>query len=192
MWLGRVLSTPLPNENVVFYLRRHWFTFFLETVHYLLLLAIPLVFAWVVSTYLPERWLFFFDGGLKEILIKLVVSIYYFAIWVFFCTSWIDFYLDVWLVTNERIIAIEQRGLFNRIHNELHLSRVEDVTCEVKGVFATLFNYGDIIIQTAGMEQNSIFREVPNVYKINEQIIKLADTWRKNNTSNTIRQSHKS
>ncbi len=180
MWLDRILSSPLPNERVILYLRRHWFTFFIEVIRYLLLLLIPLLFAWLVNKYLPERWFFLFDGGLKEIIIELSLSIYYFGIWVFFWTSWTDFYLDVWIVTNERIIAVEQRGLFNRSRSELRLSRVEDVTCEVKGLFATLFHYGDVTIQTAGMEQNSIFRKVPQAYAVTEQIVKLVDSWRKN------------
>ncbi|MFH1112031.1 MAG: PH domain-containing protein [Patescibacteria group bacterium] len=179
MWLDQVLSSPLPGEHVIFYLRRHWFTFFLELLKYLLLLVVPVLLALVFIRYLPDRWEILFNGELTEILVKLAVSIYYLGVWVFFWTAWVDYYLDVWLVTNERIISIEQKGLFNRFRSELRLSRVEDATTEVKGVFPTMLHYGNIIVQTAGMEQNTIFRNVSDPYQVAEKIIKLTDGWHK-------------
>jgi len=179
MFLGKILPNPLPGEHVVYFLRRHRFTFFTKLLEYFLLLAVPLVVAWVFLTYFPEQWESLFGSGLSEVLLKLGASIYYLGVWVFLWTDWVDYYLDVWIVTNERIISVEQKGLFNRFRSELRLSRVEDVSTEVKGFFATILHFGDVTIQTAGMEQNAIFRMVPRPYQVSEGIIKLTNSWRK-------------
>ena len=44
-----------------------------------------------------------------------------------------DYYLDTWIVTTERIISIEQKGLFERTASELDLISVQDATAEVHG-----------------------------------------------------------
>lgn len=179
MFLGKILPNPLKGEHIVYFLRRHQFTFFTELVRYALLLLVPLALAWAFINYFPEQWQSLFGGGLSEVLLKLGASIYYLGVWVFLWTSWVDYYLDVWIVTNERIISVEQKGLFNRFRSELRLSRVEDVSTEVKGFFATILHFGDVTIQTAGMEQNAIFKNIPQPYKVSEGIIKLTNNWRK-------------
>ncbi len=178
MWFSKVLSSPIPGEHVIFYLRRHWFTFGVDTFKYLLLMVFPIATWLFLKHYVPDSFEAIFNDGLREMMIKLGLSIYYLGIWVFFWTVWVDYYLDVWLVTNERIISIEQKGLFSRSRNELRLSRVQDVTSEVKGIVATVLHFGDVTIETAGMEQNSIFRNVPNAYNVAEQIIKISRGWR--------------
>lgn len=184
MWFGKVLSSPLPGEQVILSLRRHWITFIIDAFKYLLLIIFPAVIWWVLVNYLPDRFEEIFNSGLTEMLIKLGISIYYMGVWVFFWTVWVDYYLDVWIVTNERIISVEQKGLFNRSRNELRLGRVQDVTSEVKGMLATILHYGNVTIETAGMEQNSIFRNVPNAYGVAEQIIKISRNWRETHHDN--------
>ncbi|MFH1867289.1 MAG: PH domain-containing protein [Patescibacteria group bacterium] len=179
MWLGKVLPSPLPGEHIIFFLRRHQFTFHIQLVIHLLFLITPLLLAWIFINYLPEQWQALFNGALTEVFIKMAASIYYLGVWVFFWTAWVDYYLDVWLVTNERIISVEQKGLFNRLRSELRLSRVEDVTTEVRGILPTVLHFGDITIQTAGMEQNAVFKSVPQPYKVAERIIKISNNWRK-------------
>ena len=179
MFLAKILPAPLKDEYVVYFLRRHQITFYAELFRYALLLVVPLALAWVAVRYFPEQWESLFGDGLSSVVLKLSASIYYLGVWVFLWTSWVDYYLDVWIVTNERIISVEQKGLFNRFRSELRLSRVEDVSTEVKGFIATILHFGNITIQTAGMEQNAIFRNVPQPYKVSEEIIKLTNSWRK-------------
>lgn len=78
--------------------------------------------------------------------------------------TFIDLYLDVWVITNKRILNIEQFGLFSRTEAEHQLSVIQDVTTEVHGIFATMLNYGDVQIQTASESQGVIFRQIPEPY----------------------------
>jgi uncharacterized membrane protein YdbT with pleckstrin-like domain len=61
-----------------------------------------------------------------------------------------SYYLDVWIITTERIIDIEQHGLFHRAVSEIAVERVQNVTVETPGFLATMLGFGNVKIQTAG------------------------------------------
>ena len=144
----------------------------------MMLLAAPPAVAWLVLKLLPSLWDRLFNGALTEALVMLAVSLYFLAIWLFFWNAWVDYYLDVWLVTNERIVSLEQRGLFNRTVAELRLSRVQDVAAQTKGLASTVFNFGEVRVQTAGEESNFVFHQVPHPYEVAEKAMRLADDWK--------------
>jgi uncharacterized membrane protein YdbT with pleckstrin-like domain len=109
----------------------------------------------------------------------LFASLYYLSVYLFFYVQFLDFYLDMWIVTNDRIVDIEQHGLFHREITELDLYRIQDATATVKGFFATIFQYGDVNIKTASSNTNIIFMNIPNPNYVREQLIKMADEDRK-------------
>jgi len=94
-------------------------------------------------------------------------------IWIFFFLIWIDYYFDVWIITNLRIVNIEQKGLFNRSVSEMDFGRIQDVTAEVIGIIPTFFNYGDVFIQTAAETERFLFRQVPDPYHIKDVLMQL-------------------
>ncbi len=82
------------------------------------------------------------------------------------------YYLDCWIVTDERTIHTELRALFNRILSSVPHHRVQDITVEVHGVFPTLLRYGNLQIQTAGRFHEFIFKQIPEPYETKEAIFK--------------------
>ena len=90
-----------------------------------------------------------------------------------------DYYLDVWIVTTKRVLNIEQTGLFARVVSELRLYRVQDVTSTVKGVVETLFDFGDVEIQTAGEKTRFLFEEIPHPNRISKSILELSEIERR-------------
>lgn len=87
----------------------------------------------------------------------------------------LDFYFDVHIVTDTRIVDIDQNRLFHRQINELSLEDVEDVSVILKGFLGTIFSYGSVEIQTAGSKPNFIFDDVPNPREVSQLILDLAD-----------------
>jgi hypothetical protein len=83
------------------------------------------------------------------------------------------YYLNIQIITNERIVDITQRSLIHHTTSELHLSRIEDVTAEVSGVFGTLLDYGHVYVQTAGETERFIFHQVPNPQALVKLILDL-------------------
>jgi uncharacterized membrane protein YdbT with pleckstrin-like domain len=65
------------------------------------------------------------------------------------------------IVTDRNITQVIQRGLFNRQVSELPMANVEDITADQKGLIATLFNYGEVRVETAGEQNNFRFNYCP-------------------------------
>ena len=88
---------------------------------------------------------------------------------------WTDYYLDVWMVTDKRVIDIEQKGFFHRQTSVFRIERIQDVTVETHGIVATLLNFGDIHVQTAGEGQEFIMRGIANPKYVRRVILRQQD-----------------
>lgn len=156
------------NEEILIVIHRHWFN--ILTHFFVILLMIILLFGSYFLTAI------LFDDFSEQTLLNLTAfirSLFLTFLWLLFFAVWIDYYFDVWIVTSERIINIEQKGLFNRVVSELELEKIQDVTTDVRGIIPTFLNYGHLLIQTAGERERFIFRNVPDPYKIKDAIMKL-------------------
>jgi len=169
------LPNARPGEKVQIFLRRHWLTPLEIILHTVLLLGIPLIGIWYFNELL-STWL---AKPIAGPFIMLGLSLYFFATWLFAFMEYVDYYLDVWIVTNERIINIEQKGLFTRVASELHITAVEDTTSEVKGIVATFLDFGNVHIQTAGERTRFIFKSVPHPEKVKEHVVALIEAAKK-------------
>ena len=162
-------------EKVIFVLHRHPITFIPIIFLFIILLLVPVAVYFLISTIYPSL---LFKAPIFQLGV-LLGSIYYLSIYLFFYAQFIDFYLDIWIVTNDRIVDIEQNNLFNRTITEVDLFRIQDVTTNVEGVFPTIFKYGVVDIKTASINTNIQFKNVPNPNHVREQLIRLADEDRK-------------
>lgn len=160
------------NEKIVFLIRHHWFIVFKIIIFYLFLALIPVLGYYLINRFVPE-FLDQLSQDLPNLILILSLSAYYLLIILFFFYSWLDYYLDIWIITNKRVIDIEQKGFFSRVVAEHKLSRIQDVSSEVHGFFPTIFHYGEVKIQTAGEEQLFIFEEVPHPSELSRKIHEL-------------------
>ena len=94
-----------------------------------------------------------------------------FAFFIF----WTDYVLDIWIVTNKRIIDIEQIGLFKRETSSVRLENIQDVTCNIHGLIPTILHYGEINLQTSGTEKEFILKHAASARKAKELIMRLHD-----------------
>lgn len=94
-------------------------------------------------------------------------------IWIISFLIWIDYYLDVWIITDKRIVNIEQKGLFSRFISELELEKIQDISTDVRGVIPTFLNYGDLQVQTAAEKEKFLFHNIPDPYSVKDMIMKL-------------------
>jgi uncharacterized membrane protein YdbT with pleckstrin-like domain len=164
------LFTRHEGEKIDFSLRRHPIVFLGPIFVFLILAALPFV-ARAVYTHSGPIVL---PNALAEMALKLFVSVYYLSIWIFFFSEFTDYYLDIDVVTNDRIIDIDQKGLFGRSVAELDLTRVQDVHSEVKGIIQTMLDFGTVTVQSAGEEENFRFEQVPHPHKVRQRIIELS------------------
>lgn len=152
-------------ENII---HRHWFNIFAQFVGILFFVALGSGLLFALYYYFPALR----DQNSQASLL-FVESFFAIFIWIYAFFIWVDYYFDIWIITSERIINIEQKGLFVRSMSEVKFSRIQDVTAEVKGVIPTVLNYGDVYIQTAGEVERFVFRQVPDPYGLKDAIMNL-------------------
>jgi uncharacterized membrane protein YdbT with pleckstrin-like domain len=116
------------------------------------------------------------------LLLLSVFSLAAFA-WLFLFFSIVDYMLDLWFITDKRIIDIQQEGFFSRKVSEQYLDRVQDVSSEVSGIIPTIFRYGSVKVQTAGEHPQFIFEDVPNPEEIRRLIMSSVQKMQKSQTN---------
>ena len=173
------------DEQVQLVKRKHWFIIFAELSAYGIIFLIPF-FAYI-----------FISGneitlGNQIILLELETSLFIFIasawtllIWMRAVGVWTDYYLDVWMVTDKRIIDIEQKSFFHRQTSVFRIERIQDITIETRGIIATLLNFGDIHVQTAGESQEFVMLGIANPKYVRRIILRQQDRITNEETSMT-------
>ncbi|MBI4435391.1 PH domain-containing protein [Candidatus Uhrbacteria bacterium] len=165
------LPNQRDNEHVVLFLRRHWFALLTIATAFVLLVGAPLA----AGFYFQETILDWLAHPVIGPLFTILASIYFLSIWLFAFLEFTDYYLDTWIITNERIINIEQEGLFNRTASELDLAAVQDTTAEIRGILQTIFTYGQVYVQTAGEKGRFHFKNIDNPEHVKELVTRLVE-----------------
>ena len=75
--------------------------------------------------------------------------------------NFLSYYFNVGIVTNKRIIDMDYQSVMFREISETNFDKIEDVTSISGGYIASLFNFGDVVVQTAGTSANIQFLKVP-------------------------------
>lgn len=154
------------GEKVFLLVRRHPFYILMKFLFSFIAIVIPLYIASLYAPYLITRNL--------ASLTLFVLSIWIMLIWLLFFYHFTMYTLDVWIITDRRIIDSTQHGFFNRTTSELHINRVQDISVNINGVLQTALHFGDVQVQTAGTEERFKFIQVPNPEKIKNEIMHIA------------------
>lgn len=174
------------SEIVLRVVHRHWFD--IATHFFVIILFVAMLFGSLslIPFLYPEALgteMFRFVLFIQNSLILLV--------WLYAFLIWIDYFFDVWIITNERVINIEQKGLFVRAVSELKFSRIQDVTSEVSGMIPTILNFGDVKVQTASEEDYFLFRRVPDPYHVKDVIMERLRTERDDEINRIVEASER-
>ncbi len=82
------------------------------------------------------------------------------AFWGF--VDWFNWRYDLYIITDRRIVDSTRRFPFRKKLAEAQLDRVQDTSYIKDGLLANVFNYGTIIIQTAGEAANFQWDGMPD------------------------------
>ena len=148
------------GEEVQFVFRRHFLTAKSGVIFLILMIMIG-----VGLTLLWPNNMMIFEVFLVLILVGVLGFLYSYMLW----------YFSIYIVTNQRIRQISQRGLFKKSVVDLGLDKIQSISYGVNGIRAGLMGYGTIVIQTAvgdlviSMVKNSekIYNDLQNL--INEK-----------------------
>lgn len=157
-------------EKIVHVLRRSSITFIPYILIFAAILSIPPISYYLFS----DAFAGLMNKAATMPILVLIGSACYLAIGLFFYSFFVEFYLDNWIITNDRLIDVRQISLFARTIAEVDLYQIQDASSEVKGLFPTIFNYGNIYLQTAGPVPKFIIYNVHSPDKLRQEIIDLA------------------
>ncbi len=61
---------------------------------------------------------------------------------IWWLRNFMDYYLDVWIITNKGVVDLEWHGWFHRTSARVLYSDIQGLEYEIKGIFGTLIGYG--------------------------------------------------
>lgn len=150
-------------EEILMVIRRHWVAYFIVFFYF---------FIWVLVTVglyiIIWFWVF---SNILNIVFWLILSIILYI-------EWLNHELDMFVVTNNRIIWIEQISFLNRSVSECNLWQVQEVNSSTKGFFANMFNYGNLSIQTAGNIITMKMDFCPDSMQQARKVLNIVDAYR--------------
>ncbi len=145
-----------PSEDVLVVCRQHPFVL----LHRIL---------WSVAAFLIPfaAWVFLSVGTVFAVLIILGILLGSFMLYV----AWYSWSHTMLLVTNERLVFLEQRGIFQRELVECGLESIQQVSHHVHGILHTVLGYGNISIYTGGSQQPILIAHMPDPYGLQQAIL---------------------
>jgi len=136
-------------------MRPHWFTNVSWVISAIGMLMVPML-----AQFLPV-W------GEVPLKYQAWGILFWYMITLAFCLEqFLSWYFDVYIITDERVIDIEFNNLLDKKFAETKISMIQDVSSRVAGISQTMFNYGDVRIQTAAEIPELCFEKVPNPDKV--------------------------
>ncbi len=149
----------LEGEMILKSVRRHWFFVIGQLVFYVFLAIAPFIIIpvlLVVSRSIGFPILTSSDFGP---LVFFGYGLWFLVVWMMAFTSWTNYYLDVWYVTNMRVIDIHQNALFNRSVSSIRLDMIQDASIITNGFLQVFLGVADVRIETAGEAGTFIIKD---------------------------------
>ena len=148
----------LEDEEEILSFRKHWLFLF-----------------WAIF------WLFLGLVGVFLVLMWLGFSVYFtvaFFCWLVLLGGYFLRELYLWaksevIFTNQRVIVVNQEGIFVKKTSEVKLEDIVFVNSQIKGVLASAFGFGDLKIQPVGFGESILVEFVPEVIEKQKILVDL-------------------
>jgi len=159
------LENLRPWEEVKMVLRRHWIVFVMLWVYAIIWIIINIA---LYSIFWSVLWLNIFT----------LIFLSWFLVFIY--VEWINHELDMYVITNNRIIWIEQVWFLNREVSQCALNDVQEVNSKTKWFFANMLNYWDLTIQTAWNASNFRMSFVPDPLQAARKVLNIVEDFKGN------------
>ncbi|MBI4066580.1 PH domain-containing protein [Candidatus Gottesmanbacteria bacterium] len=166
---GVRFETQQDDEEVILFLRQH----IIVNVPWLILAALLLVAPTVLFPLIFGNLKLPFVIPVSYIIVGMLF--WYLATAGFTLMSFLRWFFNIYIVTNERVVDIDFIHLLYKEFSEARLEKVQDLSYKTGGIFAAFFNFGDVAIQTAGELPNFEFDAVPRPERVIATISELVE-----------------
>ena len=152
---GIRFDTQEPDETIILFLKKHWVTNFVWIASSLILIATPiLIFPGIYLAGLIPK-------NMPSSFLSLIILIWYLFVFTYSLINFLLWYFTVSIVTTERIIDIDFINILQKKFAATRITRIEDVTMRRGGILKAVFDFGDVLVQTAAKDAKFQFYSVP-------------------------------
>jgi hypothetical protein len=129
-----ILINLYEDEKIILVIRRHWLAFVQSIFITSVLLLIFIIGGYFINSQigsadsLSNMSSVLIGNNLGKGAFIIFSSVYLLSTCAFFFISWLDYYLDVFVITNKRILRVEQLVLFGQNVSETSLQHIQDVS----------------------------------------------------------------
>ena len=168
--VGRLFDWRLEDGNVITY-RRNYLILLWEIVPPMIAFMVIIVAAVALNSFLDISGPIFYAAALILILIDLMWLLWRYE----------DWRNDIFQLTDRDVIDIDRKPFgFGESRKQAPLRNIQNVRAERPGFFATLFDYGDVHIETAGADSDIDFDRVPHPSQVLSDIFRRLEEYREN------------
>lgn len=148
-------ETQESEEKIIVLLRKHPITNLSWVLITFLMILAPLGLRWIpLLAFLPWRFKF------------MTVIMWYLITTAFVFEKFLSWYFNVFIITDERIVDVDFVSLAYKEITETKIDKIQDITFTMGGAIRSLFNYGDVLVQTAGKVPRVEFEDVAKPDKV--------------------------
>jgi hypothetical protein len=155
-------SSQQSQEQIILVLRKHPITQIKWLLTALVLAFVPFLFNSVsLLGFLPANYQF---AGL---------ILWYLLLTGFIFESFLTWFFNVYIITDERIIDVDFLSLIYRNVSSAKIDNIEDVTATTGGAIRAMFDFGNVQIQTAAEKREFEFEDVPHPNRVTKLLNEL-------------------
>lgn len=143
------------DEILELFLRHHFVT------------NIPWMVAAVILVFMPILWPFLrpvFGTIIPQFPTDVKFSlgiIWYLLVLAFIIERMVHWYFNIYIITSKRLIDVDFINLMYRNITEVSLGDVQSARSKISGIVGSLFNFGDVTIESAAKGQVIDFLDIP-------------------------------
>ncbi|OIP80740.1 hypothetical protein COW94_04700 [Candidatus Peregrinibacteria bacterium CG22_combo_CG10-13_8_21_14_all_44_10] len=156
------------GERIEFLVRKHWVMDIKIAVVTLMLCVIP---AMMLLSAFIAYWPDFFNQSRTVMTLAFLVYLLYALLIIYI--KWLNEELDLIIVTNKRVINLDQVAFMERTVSESTLGQIQDVKGIEKGILSTLLHYGNLEIHTASHKRVFFIENINDPFDIARKLLEV-------------------
>lgn len=165
----RRYQSRVEEKGVVTY-RKHVFVLFRESIWPIGLGILVSVVIYLLSAF----------STIATMQLVIVWAVFLFVDFLWFLWRIEDWRNDTFQVTDKFVIDIDRKPFgFGESRKQAGIDNVQNVNADRPGLLPTIFNYGDVIVETAGANADIVFEDVANPSQVQSDIFRRLDRARR-------------
>lgn len=156
------------DENIVLIIRQHPAVYIPQILLVIALIVIAVIFNVAIANLdIVSSSRIAITSGTTIFFILVIMTVIFY--------TFINWFYTVNIITDERIVDLDFNNILAHEYSEAQLEKIEDVTHKVNGFLGLIFDFGTVVIQTAGSQPEFEFDNVPRPRDVQDTLLDLLE-----------------